>query len=45
MNPYKVYLLLQPDDQLEVHPWSGGADQGLPGRLQRGGAPAVVAVL
>lgn len=35
----------QPADRLEVHPRGGGADQSLPGRLQRGGSSGVASLL
>lgn len=35
----------QPADRLEVHPRGGGADQSLPGRLQRSGAFGVASLL
>lgn len=34
----------QPADRLEVHPRGGGADQSLPGRLQRGGSSGVASL-
>lgn len=38
-------LFTQPADRLEVHPRGGGANQSLPGRLQRGGASGVASLL
>lgn len=34
----------QAADRLEVHPWGGGADQSLSGRLQRSGSSGVASL-
>ena len=36
---------MQPADGLEVHPRGRGADQSLPGRLQRSGSSGVASLL
>jgi hypothetical protein len=44
-RPVPLCCLPQPADRLEVHAGRGRADQGLPRRLQRGGAAGVAALL